>query len=84
MQIAIGYLLYYRAVDARVLPATYALASEQASATTATIARLDRLLGYVAAHPNGQKVFRASAMILRILSDASYVRDLGIGCLTHA
>ncbi len=46
LQIAIGYLLYYgRAVDARVLPATCALASEQASPTTATIARLDRLLG---------------------------------------
>ncbi len=37
------------------------------------MARLDRLLGYVVAHPNGQKVFRASAMILRVLSDASYL-----------
>jgi hypothetical protein len=61
-------------VDARVLPATCALASEQTSPTTATIARLDRLLGYAAAHPNGQKVFRASAMILRVLSDATLSR----------
>jgi hypothetical protein len=35
--------------------------------------RLDRLLGYAAAHPNGHKIFRASAMILRSLSDASYL-----------
>jgi hypothetical protein len=60
-------------VNARVLPATCALASEQASPTTATIVRLDRLLGYVAAHPNSLKVFRASAMILRFLSDAFYL-----------
>ena len=46
LMIAIGYLLYYgRAVDARILPATCALASEQASPTTETITRLDRLLG---------------------------------------
>jgi hypothetical protein len=74
LQIAIGYLLYYgRAVDARVLPATCALASEQASPTAATIVRLDRLLGYTAAHPNGRKIFRASDMVLRCFSDASYL-----------
>ncbi len=74
LQIAIGYLLYYgRAVNARVLPATYALASEQASPTAATIARLDRLLGYTAAHPNGRKIYRASDMMLRCYSDASYL-----------
>jgi hypothetical protein len=74
LQIAIGYLLYYgRAVDARVLPATCALASEQASPTTATIARLDRRLGYTAAHPNGRTIYRASDMVLRCYSDASYL-----------
>jgi hypothetical protein len=35
--------------------------------------RLDRLLGYVAAHPNGQKIYRASDMVLRVLADASYL-----------
>jgi hypothetical protein len=37
--------------------------------------RLDRLLGYAAAHPNGRKVFRASTMtmILRSYSDASFL-----------
>jgi hypothetical protein len=35
--------------------------------------RLERLLGYAAAHPNGRKVFRASDMILRAFSDASFL-----------
>ncbi len=74
LQIAVGYLLYYgRAVDLRFLPATCALASEQASSTSETMTRLDRLLGYAAAHPYGRKIFRASTMVLRSLSDASYL-----------
>jgi hypothetical protein len=35
--------------------------------------RLDRLLEYAAAHPNGRKIFRASQMVLRSISDASYL-----------
>jgi hypothetical protein len=66
-------LYYGRAVDARILPATCALASEQASPTTETITRLDRLLGSVSAHPNGRKVYRASDMMLRCFTDASYL-----------
>jgi hypothetical protein len=74
LQIAVGYLLYYgRAVDPRFLPATCALASEQASPISDTMTRLDRLLGYAATHPNGRKIFRASEMVLRSLSDTSYL-----------
>jgi hypothetical protein len=50
LQVAVGFLLYYgRCVDFRILPATCALASEQASPTLSTMACLQRLLGYVAA-----------------------------------
>jgi hypothetical protein len=35
--------------------------------------RLQRLLGYVAAHPDGRKIFRASDMLIRVLSDASFL-----------
>jgi hypothetical protein len=74
LQVAVGYLLYYgRSVDARVLTATCALASEQVSPTLATMTRLDRLLGFVSAHPNGRKIYRASDMILCVHSDASYL-----------
>ncbi len=72
--IAIGYLLHYgRCVDGRVLTATCALASAQTTATLATMADLDRLLGFVFAHPNGMKIFRPSTMTLDVLTDASYL-----------
>ena len=71
---AIEYLLYYgRCVGARMLPTVSSLASEQAVPTSATMLRLDRLLGYAFPHPNGRKFYRASDMILRVLSDASYL-----------
>jgi hypothetical protein len=74
LQVAVGFLLYYgRCVDGRILPATCALASDQASPTLFAMARLQRLLGYVAAHPDGRKIFRASDMLLRVLSDASFL-----------
>ncbi len=74
LEIAIGYLSYYgRCVDGRVLTATCALASAQTSATLATMADLDRLLGFVSAHPNGMKIFRPSTMTLDVLTDASYL-----------
>jgi hypothetical protein len=37
------------------------------------MADLERLLGFVAMHPNGLKVFRPSSMILNVLTDASYL-----------
>ncbi len=45
LQVAVGYLLLYygRTVDARILPSTCALASEQAIASLGTLKRLDRL-----------------------------------------
>ncbi len=65
---AVGYLLYYgRCVDCRVLTATCALAAEQAHPTLGTMERLERLLGYVSAHPSGRKIYKASDMILRVL-----------------
>jgi hypothetical protein len=74
LQIAIGYLLYYgRCVDGRILPATCALASLQAHATSLTMLALDRLLGYLSVHRTGVKVIRPSSMILQIMSDASYL-----------
>jgi hypothetical protein len=62
-----------------ILPATCALASEQASLTLSTMTRLQRLLGYVAAHPDGRKIFRALDMLLRVLSDASFLSHPNAG-----
>jgi hypothetical protein len=74
LQIAVGCLLYYgRCVDVRILPATCALASEQATATFGTLRRLDRLLGYVSAHCTGFRLYSPSDMLLTVFSDASYL-----------
>ena len=74
LEIAIGYLLYYgRCVDGRFLTATCALASAQSTATLATMADLDRLLGFASVHRHGVKVFRPSTMTLDVLSDASFL-----------
>ena len=35
--------------------------------------RLERLLGFASAHLTGRKIYRASDMVLRILSDASFL-----------
>jgi hypothetical protein len=56
-----------------MLPAVCALASSQAHPTLATMAAAERLLGYAAAHPNNSLVYRASSMLLRVHSDASYL-----------
>jgi hypothetical protein len=74
LQVAIGYLLYYgRCVDGRVVPATCALASVQTTATQRTMAELDRLLGFVAGHRDGRKIFGPSDMSLDVFSDAFYL-----------
>ena len=66
-------MYYGRLVDARILQATCALASEQSSATLGTMKRLERLLGFVSGHRFGKLVFHASDMILSVLSDASFL-----------
>jgi hypothetical protein len=66
-------MYYGRLVDARILQATCALASEQSTATLGTLTRLERLLGFVSGHRLGRLVFHASDMILSVLSDASYL-----------
>jgi hypothetical protein len=66
-------MYYGRCVDGRMLPTTCALASAQTQATLATMAGLERLLGFVSAHPDGRKVFHPSDMQLAVLSDTSYL-----------
>ena len=69
-----GTLLYYaRAVDGTLLVALSAIASSQAKATQQTEKDILQILDYCATHPNGSQQFKASDMILKIHSDASYL-----------
>ena len=68
-------MYYDRAVDDTILPALSALASEQAEATTKTMHQIRQLLDYLATHPDATVHFHASAMVLNIHSDASYISE---------
>ena len=74
LQEVIGSLLYYaRILDHSLLPTVTYLACFQASPTLATMAAMERLLGYCAKRPNATQVIRPSPMLLKIFSDASYL-----------
>jgi hypothetical protein len=73
LQSIVGSLLYYaRAVDPSLMTAVCALSAQQSNPTEAATAAADRLLGYVAAYPDNQLVYRSSDMQLKFASDASH------------
>ena len=76
VQQIVGTLLYYaRAVDATILVALGTLAAQQAKSTEATSRAINQLLDYCHTHPNAILRYRASDMILKIHSDASYLSE---------
>jgi hypothetical protein len=79
-----GTLLYYaRAVDPMMLVALGTIAAQQANGTEATAAAIVHLLDYAATHPDAIIRYRASDMILKIHSDASYL-SAPKACSRHA
>ena len=76
VQEVIGVFLYYaRAVDCTMLTALGSLATQQASPTETTLARIHQFLDYALSHPNACITYRASDMILVAHSDASYLSE---------
>jgi hypothetical protein len=76
VQKIVGSLLYYaRAVDNKLLVALNAISARQAKATAHIEELLIVLLGYVAWHPNGGIVYRASDMVLCAHADAGYLNE---------
>eukprot|EP00956_Cyclotella_meneghiniana_P026598 scaffold57892_cov40-Cyclotella_meneghiniana.AAC.1 len=74
IQQIIGAILYYaRCVDITLLMSLSTIAHEQTKATENTELSVTQILDYCATHPNAKIRFRASAMILNIHSDASYL-----------
>ena len=67
VQQVVGICLYYgRAIEDTILPALSAIASEQTTATEATMSRIIHLLDYLATHPDEVIMFKASDMILNV------------------
>jgi hypothetical protein len=76
LQEVIGTLLYYaRAVDSTMLVALGTLASAQSTGTEATAIAVTQLLNYCATHPDATLRYHASAMVLHVHSDASYLSE---------
>jgi hypothetical protein len=68
-----GTLLFYaRAVDPTMLMTLSTIAAQQSKATLNTVKATNQLLDYCHTHPNATLKYRASNMILKIHSDASY------------
>jgi hypothetical protein len=71
-----GTLLYYaRVVDPTLIMPINILASEQSNATEVTADKVIELLNYCNTHPETKICYHASAMILHIHSDASYLSE---------
>jgi hypothetical protein len=68
-----GTLLFYaRAVDPTMLMTLSTITAQQSKATLNTVKATNQLLDYWHTHPNATLKYRASDMILKIRSDASY------------
>jgi len=78
IQKILGSLLYYaRAVDHTILMTVNDLASQQSKPTVQTEEKINKLLNYVATHPNSSITYRKSKMTLVVHSDASYLSAPG-------
>lgn len=74
IQQIVGTLLYYaQAVDSSMLVSLGTLAKQQTKGTENTAQAVTQLLNYAATHPDATLQYRASNMVLRIDSDASYL-----------
>jgi hypothetical protein len=76
IQAVTGTLLYYsRAVDPTMLVALNAIATQQASPTQKTMARVKQLLDYCASQEEAVLTYHASNMVLAVHSDAGYLNE---------
>jgi hypothetical protein len=76
IQEVLGTLLYYaRAIDCTMLAAIGTIATQQASATKATMRAITELLNYCLTHPNAVIRYTKSDMVLYVESDASYLSE---------
>ena len=78
LQQIIGVLLYYaRILDNTMLVALGTLVSAQSKGTEVIMQAATLLLNYCATHPDAIIQFKASNMVLHIISDALYLSETG-------
>jgi hypothetical protein len=74
-QVCGKFLFYGRAVDSTILTAISAIASQQATPTTDTLAKTKQLLDYLASQEEAILTYSASDMVLAVHSDAGYLNE---------
>ena len=67
------FLFYARAIDNTMLHAINDIATATMNGTEQTLAAATYFLNYAASNPDGEIIYRASDMILKIDSDAAYL-----------
>ena len=78
IQQVVGTLLYYaRVIDNTLLVALNAIAAKQSNRTQQTADDVTKLLNYCTSNPDAVIKYRASDMALHIISDASFMSELG-------
>jgi hypothetical protein len=76
VQEVLGTLLCYaHAVDCTMLAAIGSITTQQVTATKMTLRAITQLLDYATLHPDAIVQFKASAMVLYVGSDASYLSE---------
>ena len=74
VQSVVGFLLYYaRAIDNTMLPALNDISREQSNPSTKTLDKCQQLLDYANTYKHVKVRFRASAMVLNVETDATYL-----------
>ena len=74
IQQIVGVFLYYgRAIDNTILVALGDLGSQQTKSTERTVAAANKLMNYLATHPEATIRYHRSKMILHIHTDGSYL-----------
>ena len=78
IQATVGTFLYYaRSLDHTILVASNSLGTTQSKPTKATNISADRLLDYLATHPEPALKYTKSGMVLYVDSDAAYLVEPG-------
>ncbi len=75
------FLFYARMVDHTMLPAITFISKKQSKPTEQTLAATNHFLGYVATHRNQRVHFKASDMILKVISDGSHLSQERAGSI---
>ena len=72
MEVVGTFLIYTRMVDHTILPAVTFISKKQPAPAEQTLATAHMLLRYAVSHPNHSITFKASDMVIKVISDGSH------------